>query len=345
MQREKKSIKMQKYRILLSVAFLLIGIAAIAFGQPKIIFDTDIGGDADDLGALVMLHNLMSRGECELLAVMSWTTERYAVPAIDAVNRYYNHPEIPIGVRKDGISDVEWNYNRAIAEHFKHRLTYETAREATGLYRKILAGSADRSVTIVTVGPLENIRKLIDSPPDQYSDLDGMALIHRKVKEFVVMGGQFPSGTDEWNFNGNMPGVTRYVLDHIDVPVTFSGFEVGRAIQTGAVFNGLEEHHPLQVGFKHFSAHAPWIKQHFRGAILDNSTFDQTAVLYAVRGGVGRYWDRVEDGWCQADTAGGNRWVPGRNSNHSYLKLRDNAEVMEQIIESIMLNDFDAGAM
>jgi hypothetical protein len=39
---------------------------SLAFSQVKIIFDTDHGGDADDLGALVMLHNLHNRGECEL---------------------------------------------------------------------------------------------------------------------------------------------------------------------------------------------------------------------------------------------------------------------------------------
>jgi hypothetical protein len=56
----------------------------LTFGQVKIIFDTDHGGDADDLGALVMLHNLHNRGECELLAVMSWSTEQYVIPAMDA---------------------------------------------------------------------------------------------------------------------------------------------------------------------------------------------------------------------------------------------------------------------
>ena len=65
-----------------------------------IIFDTDFGGDADDLGALVMLHNFMARGECELLAVMCWQTEISSVSGIDAVNRFYNNP-VPVGTRKD----------------------------------------------------------------------------------------------------------------------------------------------------------------------------------------------------------------------------------------------------
>ena len=37
--------------------------------QTKIIFDTDITGDADDVLALAMLHALADRGECEIVAV------------------------------------------------------------------------------------------------------------------------------------------------------------------------------------------------------------------------------------------------------------------------------------
>jgi len=51
------------------------------------------------------------------------------------------------------------------------------------------------------------------------------------------------------------------------------------------------EFDPLYIGFMHFSEYAPWMKAYFRGEILDNSTFDQTAVLCAVRQGVGDYWD------------------------------------------------------
>lgn len=312
-----------------------------ANSQPKIIFDTDIGGDADDLGALAMLHTFIKRGDCELLAIMSWTTDVYAVPAIDAINRFYLHPNIPIGVRKDPTYTSEDNYNKVIADNFEYKLTYEDVPDAVELYRKILSKAADSSITIVTVGPLKNIQNLIQSKPDKYSPLSGNELISRKVKEFVMMGGQFPKGKDEWNFNGNMPGVTRFVLNSLKVPVTFSGFEVGSQIKTGAVFNNIDDQTPLYHGFMYFSKHAPWIKDQFKGEILDNSTFDQTAVLYAVKGGVGTYWDRIEGGFCEADDTGGNKWVKKANSNHSYLKLKESPEVMATLIEVIMLNQLD----
>ena len=82
-----------------TILVLLISVSGIK-AQVKIIFDTDLGGDFDDLGALAMLHHFVDKGECDLLAVMCWSTEQYAVSAIDAVNRFYQHPDIPVGVRK-----------------------------------------------------------------------------------------------------------------------------------------------------------------------------------------------------------------------------------------------------
>jgi hypothetical protein len=137
-----------------------------------------------------------------------------------------------------------------------------------------------------------------------------------------------------------MPGVTRAVLDQLDLPITFSGFELGVQIKTGEVFNRIDPEHPLYVGWMHFSQHAPWMKDQFRGKILDNSTFDQTAVLYAVRKGLGSYWDRVDGGYCVADEQGGNTWTEKENSRHSYLKLKMDPEEMAHLIESIMLDQF-----
>jgi hypothetical protein len=272
---------------------------------------------------------------------MSWSTDKYAVPAIDAINRYYLHPNIPIGTRKDGTSTDVSNYNQAIANNFEYKLTYDDVPDAVDLYRKILASATDTSITIVAVGPLLNIQRLLKTGADKYSSLNGKDLISKKVKKFVIMGGNFPKGKDEWNFNGNMPGVTKYVLENLKVPIVFSGFELGVQIKTGAIFNNIDEDTPLYKGFMYFSQHAPWMKDQFKGKILNNSTFDQTAVLYAVNGGEGVLWEKITGGYCEADDIGGNRWVKGENSNHSYLKLIETPEFMALLIEAIMLNRFD----
>jgi len=331
---------MKKFMLLCVLVLVGSGCSSVERESPvKIIFDTDIGGDADDLGALVMLHNFVDKGECELLAVMSWANDKYAVSAIDAVNRYYNHPDIPIGARKDNIFHEERLYNKPIADHFENVLTYKDVPDTTTLYRKILSKQNDGEIVLVTVGPLLNIKRLIESQPDSFSDLNGKELISRKVKQVVMMGGHFPGGKGEWNFSGNMPGVTRFVLENLNVPVVFSGFEIGLAIRTGEVFNEIDKNTPLYVGFLHFCQHAPWM-QPYQGRIIDNSTFDQTAVLYAVRGGAGKYWDKIDGGYCEVRENGDNRWVEGKVTNHSYLKLKEEPEAMAHLIESVMLGEF-----
>jgi len=160
------------------------------------------------------------------------------------------------------------------------------------------------------------------------------------VKEMVVMGGQYPSGEWEWNFSGDMPGVTQYVFEHIDLPVVFLGYEIGIGIKTGAVFNQIEKTHPLYVGFMHFSEHAPWMNdQYVPGKITANATYDQTAVLYAVRGGLGQWWEKVENGRNMPDEKGGNQWVTGTNGEHAYLKRIERPEKMAALIDSLMLFD------
>jgi inosine-uridine nucleoside N-ribohydrolase len=338
----KKEINKTWKKVLLGIFVLLFLLpqANKVHSQPKIIFDTDFGGDADDLGALAMLHHFIDKKACEVLAIMSWSNEQFAVSAIDAVNRFYKHPQIPIGTSVGIKAPIDWNYNKSIADHFPFQLNQNNVPNTTTLYRKVLAENADSSITIVTVGPLSNIKKLLESKGDSLSILDGAALIKKKVKQFVVMGGQFPSGKKEWNFDGNMPGVTKYVIEHLEVPIVFSGYEVGVYVLAGDIFNRIEKNTPLYIGFMHFSQFAPWVSHRFEGKILQNPTYDQTAVLYAVQGGIGLYWDKIDGGKCVADEFGGNTWIPGAASKHAYLKLKMDKGLLANMIESYMLGHF-----
>jgi hypothetical protein len=256
------------------------------------------------------------------------------------VNRHYNHPSIPIGIRKGNAYFSNWSYSKPIADRFYHQLTNDAASDATVLYRQLLSRSADTSITIITIGPLMNIQNLLQSGADSISLLTGKQLIEKKVKTFVIMGGQFPVGKSEWNFNGEMPGVTQFVISNITVPVVFSGFELGVLIKTGEVFNTLDSNSLFYIGEKYFSEHAPWMKDQYQGKVLANASYDQTAVLYAVRNGLGIYWDKVEGGYCKPDEKGGNIWVSGPVTNHAYLKLKMDPVKMALLIESIMLNHF-----
>ena len=321
------------------LVFALLVLSTTLQAQVKLIFDTDFGGDADDLGAIAMLHEFANRGEVEILGIMCWNTEKYAVSGIDAVNTWYGRPDIPIGSRQAEPQETPWNHGKPLAEAFTHVRSIDNVPDATQLYRELLSQADDKSVVIVTVGPLYNIQALLDSEADSNSEMSGKDLVQQKVSEFVIMGGEFPEGEREWNFDGNMQGVTKYVVENIPIPITFLGYEVGLNIKTGEVFNELPKDHPLYVGFYHFSKYCPWLNEQFQGKIYDNSTYDQTAVLYAVRSGIGHYWHRVE-GRCLPDEKGGNSWLQVKNPTHSYLVLDWGKEAFEEEIERFMMGRF-----
>ena len=78
-------------------------------------------------------------------------------------------------------------------------MSAEDVWAATRLYRKLLTESEDRSVTIITTGYLTNVYHLLNSTSDDISRLKGFDLTARKVKQLVIMGGEYPAGK-EWNF-------------------------------------------------------------------------------------------------------------------------------------------------
>lgn len=313
----------------------------VATTPKSVIFDTDFGGDADDLGAVAMLHHYVDQGDIDLLAIVSWSHEEYALPALAAVNQFYGRPELQLGVREVDPWRTDWNYNKVIVDQFPHKpMAVTQAEPAVALYRRLLADAAPNSITIVTVGPLANIQNLLRSGPDEISSATGAELVAAKVDQFIIMGGQFPEGITahgpEWNFDGNMKGVTQDVLDTITRPIIFSGYEVGEALKYGAALNQFPTDTPLYVGYKYFSEHAPWMKQDYRGQILDNSSFDQTAVMYAAIDGVGKYWTLSAPGTLSVDARGVGTWTSDDAGQHRYLVLTDQIDTTVADIAAAM---------
>ena len=309
----------------------------------SVIYDTDFGGDADDLGALIMLHRYADEGLVDLLAVGSWAREEKAIQAIDAVNTYYGRPDLALGVRKVAPWVTEWSYAYPIAERFDYDVDHHSAPDVVSLYREKLSQAADRSVTIITVGPLANIKNLIESAADKHSPLSGDELINQKVKQFVVMGGRFSeggvAGQPEWNFSGNMPGVTKFVLNAIERPMVFSGFEVGKALTVGSAIEDFDPQSPLHIGYEHFSQYAPWMKNDFIGTILDNASFDQSAVMYAALPdhGLAEHWVLSKAGKVSASEEGTSSWTETPAGNHRYMILvGDTARTADMILNQMM---------
>src|ERR1700733_10482415 len=82
---------------------LILAAANLVAAEPvRIIFDTDMGNDVDDVIALAVLHSFETRGEAKILAVTITKDNRFAAPFVALFDGFYKRPGIPIGVVKDG---------------------------------------------------------------------------------------------------------------------------------------------------------------------------------------------------------------------------------------------------
>lgn len=257
----------------------------------SIIFDTDIGNDIDDVLALDMLYKYLDQGHINLLGIVSSKDDHpYCAEFLDIMNTWYGYPEIPVGVlyngvsREDSIYTGHTKYSKFVCDlevdgepMFKRtQSSYDDTPYSVDLMRSLLADSPDTSVVIITVGFSTNISRLLDSGPDEFSELSGKDLIVRKVKYLSMMGGHYKESKGLKEFNIYMDEASaRNVLSNWPTPILASGFHVGLSILYPA--SSIEEdfnyvdHHPLVEAYK---AYLPMP--------YDRPTWDLTAVLSVV---------------------------------------------------------------
>ena len=319
---------------LLSAAMCMVAAcapAALASPPPQpvpVIFDADMDSDCDDLGALALLHALADRGEARILAVITTTDDPHSPRCADAVNTYYGRGDIPVGVLdpKQGGRRPRSRYTRAVAEACPHDLaSYAEAEDAVRLYRRVLTAQPDGSVVIVTVGHLTSLARLLDSGPDAVSPLSGIDLAKQKVRLWSCMGGRYPEGKEP-NFYRPDPASTVRAVRAWPARVMFSGSEIGKAIQTGARMGETAPQNPVRIGYERY----------FGKPGRSRASWDQTAVLYAVRG-LADYWDAETTGHCHVEPDGRNAWRREPDKPHAYLKPKMDPKDLARIIEDLMV--------
>ncbi len=317
----------------LSAIMLVAALSACSFmagedpGAIRIILDTDMESDVDDVGALAMLHALADSGETEILGVMVCAKNPWSILCADRINTYFNREDLPLGQLRGPGVDRESAYARGVAEEFPGTLrSSDDAPEAVDQYRSILAGQPDNSVVILSIGYLTNLRDLIDSGPDRHSDLDGRQLVEQKVRLWVCMGGQFPSGREaniRWDTGASIEAINGWPGE-----IIFSGWEIG-LMDTGADILDLPESNPVRRAYQLFSR-------------IPHKNWDQVAVLYAVRGlddgPAARYWELSGRGRLVIDPAdGSNTWQEDPAGPHRHLIQKGSDEEIAREIDALMM--------
>ena len=229
----------------------------------KIIFETDMCLDVDDVGALAMLHYFEKRGKAEILAVCFNEVHKSGAAAIDAINTSYGKGEIPIGIYKKTFHRPDNSkYLDYIADNYPHDIpdNLNHIPSALEVYYETLSKQPDSSVTIISVGFLNNLADLLKQYP---------TLVASKVKELIIMGG---INNDDFNFvRHNLVQDTEYVLKNWPSQIVIS--QEGHDIYTGETLEYATDGPVKDAYFK-------WFDNSFKG----RSSWDQIATLYAFTG-------------------------------------------------------------
>lgn len=305
-----------------------------AFSQKKapptpVIFDTDMGPDYDDVGAIAVLHAMADSGMISILATMASTRYEGVAAVLNVFNTYFKRPALPIGVPDDIAVDERdsQHWTDSLIARYPHAIKKNAdAVNAVKLYRRLLAAAPDSSVLIITVGFLTNISGLLSSPPDNLSTLTGTELVRKKVSRLYSMAGRFPAG-HEFNIFKDAPAA-QFAFGHFPRPVIFCGFEIGEQIKTGLVLihDGRITHSPVKDAF---AIAIPQAAEDSAG----RKSWDEATTLIAITGPGENY--RLRQGTVIVADNGENHWNPG-GSGQAYLVPVTSPAITKDIIERLM---------
>ena len=312
------------------VLVLLFCQVGFVSAQVPVILDTDMDTDCDDAGALAILHALADRGEAQILATIVSSRYPWSAPCVEAVNRYHGRAELPIGVPKTAWADTGARgsrYAKQISEEYSTRLkSNDDAPDAVDVYRRVLAAQPDRSVVVVSVGYLTNLRDLLASQPDAISSLEGRSLVEKKVDHWVCMGGRYPEHLDSRIFGNFKPDPSSAVIAARDWPsvIYFSGD--GEKIGTGGRLEETPKDNPVRRIYELYLGEKP-----------TRPSWDLIAVLFSVRPDA-PFWQVHRGGHNHIFENGTNQWREGGESNHRLVTVGDDdLETVREMLDELMV--------
>ncbi len=303
------------------LAFCAFALAAsfAAAAPVRLVFDTDITGDVDDVLALAMCHTLADQGACELLGVTVSKDNPLTASFVDAQNTWYGRPDLPVGVVRDPAAQKRESRYLSLADSpdYPHDLRSNgAAREAVDLLRELLARAEDGAVVLVSVGIASNLANLLQSPGDAHSPLTGAELVRKKVKLLSIMAGAFAfaNGTN-YHLEANVINGIGYMQTVAnewpeEVPIVWSGYEIGENLPF-----------PRRSVAEDFGYRTPHLVREayllHSGPEHDRPCWDQSSVLHAVFPDRG-YFGLSAPGRVSVDDDGFTRFTPqGRGGQKS----------------------------
>ena len=293
----------------------------------KVILDTDMGSDCDDIGALALLNEYENQGKAKIVGVIySSGVIPYGAGIIDAINRYYGNDKIPIGANYDSL--VGDPVDKMLAEKlskdtaaFKNRIIKNSdAIEQTKLIRSILIKQPDNSIVYITIGHTKGLYDLLVSEPDSISQLSGMELTNKKIKKWIALGALNASNKDgyyvkDWNFffNGTVK-YTKFVIENFPKPIYF--IDAGSDIMTGKGLINTPKGNIVRTAYR------DWLWNVEKKTLNDQRpSWDLMTVYFAVENPK-KYFKIIENGYLAFDVEKGCRWNKTDSLTNQYFVLQ-----------------------
>jgi len=218
---------------------------------PKIIYDTDIGTDSDDVVALDLLISAHRQGLCELVGVTCSSLHPEGAPCARTILKYRGMGDLPLSAAPAKPADTIW-YGEVVSKWYPELSCMdELFPDSVAELRRLIAENP--GVTVVVVGNFYNVGALLQSAPDESSPLTGVELVRQNVSSFVLMAGSFvhqtgvdfretpeylPDGTvkpwAEYNVRCDVPAAQTF-FELVPVNTYLLPFEAGYNVMSGKV--------------------------------------------------------------------------------------------------------------
>jgi hypothetical protein len=305
-------------------------VIALAPGsRSDMIYDDDCDGDIDCVTTQPLIHHWIDSGYIKMWGMVSSAPSKFGAPVLGIFQRYYGHQNLfTIGAFKPLCgqnNSAEWAVS--LVNQFNAGDVCTNYPDCGTVLRKSIAnyisnGGAPQGLSYVITGELSCEEQLRASSADSISPLTGVQMEKQYIKQFVLMSGAAPDGsetncrTDAGSCYGFFSTVTSgngYPPVYV-VPVNTGALDVITKFPNSS----LPASSPSAFAFKTSGV----------GETLDE---DALAVEFDVVGSQG--WKISSDGTNSVDPVSGfNSWSATTRSGQFYLSTSSSPSFFEGVL-------------
>lgn len=299
-----------------------------------LLFDTDIGADCDDVMALAYLVYAKRNFGINIRAISVSNGCEYGASAISAFFEDLGE-EIPPLASPAGEVKTYDGYCKLLAERFGAKKEPITPENAVKVMRKALVCS--ENAVICAVGAFTNVAALLESKPDEISELDGASLVAKKCSKIVLMAGIFDENSTrvEWNVHLDVRA-TQSVVKLCPTPLYFLPSETGINILTGApAIAKYGDTTPLSASFLS------------RRDVRETGTrpsWDPATAVFAIEG-CRDFLVESESGVISVDDTGKTSFKPSPCGAHRVIYLKGMGTELEKLYQKLAAEYIDNCAL